>query len=195
MNDADVMAAFKRVSKSKAAADAAGAVLAHTVLHAFLEERVKQVRDGVLADYPVYRSKGRQAGERLLDSGLLYMADECHFELQDSIAMGRIVAAGLKPAGMAEEFCPALVAEGTKRVAEKALIKLFAEPVGLDEAAMYGEKRAKFLDLCLKLMLAGPRRGSTAAAARLKLYVACKAYPDAVAPVVDLLPDALAAVR
>lgn len=195
MNDADVMAAFKRVSKSKAAAAAAGAVLAHVTLHAFLKERVKQVSDGVLADYPVYRDKGRRAGERLLDSDVSYLMSEDAFRSYYAVVTLRLLEAGLKPAGMPEEHCPALAAESALFAAEKTLIRMFAEPVGLDEKAMYGEKRAKFLDLCLKLVLAGPKGQTCAAAARLRLAALCAEYPEPVSAVADILPDALAAAR
>ena len=111
---------------------------------------------------PIFERYGFEVSERFVERGMdrritdikrLYLTDldapeyldfldECH-------AAHR--AHGFKgPHG----HCPALVAEDLQRTAEHALISAGRELLGIEDAPLYGENRAKMLDLlmgaCLK---------------------------------------------
>lgn len=77
-------------------------------------------------------------------------------------------AAGVRPADMPREYCPALVAEEASRKAQRALVDLSGQPFGVtfDKCLMNGlDKVDEWTDLVLSINLGG--RLDMAKAARL----------------------------
>lgn len=76
-------------------------------------------------------------------------ACKAYFAAQDR----ELRAAGIKPPEMADEFCPALVAEHDVSKARGAIIEAMAPLVGIKREALYGKNEEKFFDLAMGLIL------------------------------------------
>lgn len=65
-------------------------------------------------------------------------------------------AAGIKPADMPDEYCPALVAESLQTQAENVLIQHAGRAAGLEACMLHGDKRDQYLDLVCRLVVNHP---------------------------------------
>lgn len=93
-------------------------------------------------------------GGRVIDPKEYWLSqdeDACkaYFAAQDR----ELRAAGIKPPEMADEFCPALVAEHDVIKARGAIIEALAPLVGIKREALYGKSEEVFFDLAMGLIL------------------------------------------
>lgn len=144
--------------------------------------RVDEVQRAILAEShwhvaPEWRERTTRRGglERITDPGLAYLLSAEDQARYCAECDRRTRAAGLKPASMPDEHCPALVAEELQRQATALMIDLAAPFVGFREdkpGEMHHrllcaglDKRREFVDLLVKLALATPGFESTVRAA------------------------------
>ena len=148
---------------------AVDAVLMTMAYAQLMREKVDAIRREILTECPLtpgeFAMKMRETAP-ITDPKSVYLCDDAA-QLEDYYAEcdKRERAARLKPADMAKEHCPALVAESAQREAEHLMLDCFAELIkfegggklfrhrllcrGLDEF-----KRAK--DLCIKIVVNMP---------------------------------------
>jgi hypothetical protein len=148
---------------------AVDAVLMTMALAELMREKVDAIQRAILTECPLTPGElAKKMGETapITEPKAVYLCDDAA-QLEDYYAEcdKRERAAGLKPADMDKEFCPALVAESVQNDAELLMLDTFAELIkfegggklfrrrllcrGLDEF-----KRAK--DLCIKIVVNMP---------------------------------------
>lgn len=148
---------------------AVDAVLMTTAYAQLMREKVDAIRREILTECPLTPSElALKLGEPepITDPKEVYLCEDAA-QLEDYYAESdkRERAAGLKPADMEKEYCPALVAENIQMEAEHLMLDCFAELIkfegggktfrhlllcrGMDEY-----KRAK--ELCIKIVVNMP---------------------------------------
>lgn len=122
-------------------------------------ERVDEIHLAILTECPILDD---ETGEPLLRSKDLYRTDNealcADFYAE---ADKRLREAGIKPASMPTEFCPALVAEHELVKIERMLIDESGKPLGVDHnkllCARHGmENWRKWIDLVVGLIVSLP---------------------------------------
>jgi len=92
------------------------------------KEQVDEVYSELLIEMPFYETRvfGKRhtpTGAQILDHDKLYLTDdEDGLELLYKVASDELRKRGIKPDDMADEFCPALVADSIRRDAERLLM-------------------------------------------------------------------------
>lgn len=116
-----------------------------------LRQEVDLIADRLLAtECPLFDEEG----QRILKHNLYWLAqDQNHLNAFYAAMNRELRAAGLKPADMDDEKCPALVAEHAVVLAQCAIINTLAPLVGIDPERLWGEKRDQFLELAMGLIL------------------------------------------
>jgi hypothetical protein len=76
-------------------------------------------------------------------------------------------AAGIKPADMPDEHCPALCAETIQTQAEAVLIDSSGRLYGITADMLYLEKRDKWIDLVIRMLVNHPQTASHFTAAKM----------------------------
>lgn len=102
---------------------------------------VAPIQAQILREVPMFNDleAGRRGykPERITDWQLTYLStDEAAAARAFALADERLKAAGIKPAEMEADFCPALVARTERVDAQRALINATAAPFGLDADAL-----------------------------------------------------------
>jgi hypothetical protein len=128
-----------------------------------VREKVDEIQRQALLDIPIFVSdKWERAGQRIADPEMIYLAAgdlQAYYSECDK----RERAAGIKPAEMAFDYCPALVAERDQTKAEWLVIKEMARILGEIKpeemsdrllCAKNGlETRQRFIDLTVGLVV------------------------------------------
>jgi hypothetical protein len=95
------------------------------------------------------------AGERILEPARYWLAkDDAALAAYYAAQNQQLRAAGIKPAQMPDDNCPALVAEHAVIKAERQVAEGMAELVGLEPHRIYGVRHDEFLDLAMKAVMA-----------------------------------------
>ena len=125
------------------------------VLAESLREQVDEVYLAVLTETPVYEDR---TGEPILNSEHLYLCtDDAAVKRTWAETTKRLRAAGIHPADMDDEKCPALVAERDQIKIEWLLIDEAGKPFGISCERMNNlEQRAEFLRLITGLVMGLP---------------------------------------
>ena len=134
-------------------------VEAYLVARAYAEtmrEEVNKIYRDILTECPVCADDGTQ----ILSPDRLYLCSDDDL-VRDVYAEAnkREREAGLKPADMPNDYCPALVAETLKIEAENRLIEAAGRPLGIDNNTLLCaglDKRQRFIDLVVGLVLSLP---------------------------------------
>lgn len=135
-----------------------GAYLMARVLAESMREQVNAIYLDILTECPIY---GDRDGGQILDPGHLYLCSNMSL-VQDAWAEAdrRERKAGLKPVGMLNSHCPALVAEHGLLKVEWEIIKTSGEKLGITNTKLLcagGSKmRQKFIDLVVGLVISLP---------------------------------------
>lgn len=149
--------------------DVKSAVSAYLMARTFAEvtrEKVDAIHLAILQEAPIYANCDHEDGHPILESKDLYLADDQEDEIKDFYKKGdkRLRAAGLKPAEMEEDFCPALVAECLQRDTERLVIHAGAEMVGKPNGKDFAngllclglEQYQRFVDLTVGMVVNSP---------------------------------------
>jgi hypothetical protein len=118
-------------------------------------ERVDAIHLAILTECPIYT----EDGEAITRSKDLYLStDEAACKDFYAEANARLRNAGIKPADMADEFCPALVAEHLLCKTERALIEESGKPFGVTADGLLCargglENWQKWIDLVCQLIV------------------------------------------
>jgi len=156
------------ISKIRVTDDVRRAVAAYLVARAkaeVLREAVDAVFAEILAEREIYPAEEwRKCGDvgRILDHDRLSWSELHDFNAVIAEASCIERERGIKPADMEEQYCPALVAEHAQLEAEWAILKAGFAMIGSpadDWKRLYGDKRAQFLDLVVRLVVNEPGRG------------------------------------
>lgn len=119
--------------------------------------RVNATYREILTECPVYAT---DTGRPILDPGHLYLSDsEAHVRDAYDEADKRLRAAGVKPANMPVDHCPALVAEHLQINIERQLIEAAGRPLGITNDGLLSlglDDRQKFIDLVVGLIVNQP---------------------------------------
>ena len=123
-----------------------------------MRERVNAIWQDLLNENDV---REQETGERITEPRYTWLTDDETFARLHTEANKRERAAGLKPASMPDDFCPALVAETKQSEIERTIIDTSGAPLGVDNHRLlcqpHGlEKRAQFLDLVIKAVFSLP---------------------------------------
>ena len=121
-------------------------------------ERVDAIGREILKEMPLY-ADSEDGGARIVEPSKV-------FSCPDDEATGRYFleaskrerAAGIKPANMADEFCPALVAETRLSKIENMLIDASGKALGVgsNSPGMYLERRKRYIDLVVGMVVNMP---------------------------------------
>ena len=134
------------------------AYLMARVMAESMREQVNAIYLDILTECPIY---GDRDGRQIFDPGRLYLCDNMSL-VQDAWdeADQRERKAGLKPASMPADHCPALVAEHDLIKVEWELIKASGEKLGVTNTKLLcaggSEMRQKFIDLVVGLVISLP---------------------------------------
>ncbi len=126
-------------------------------------EQVDKIERQLLSERCLTATLGcdsRPAGfvpHRITDPKDLYLCEEEAFKGFYAEASRRERAAGVKPADMPDEHCPALVAEHLQIQAENLLIEVSGKLFGVKPYQLHFEKRDQWLDLICRLVVNSPR--------------------------------------
>jgi hypothetical protein len=138
----------------------------HSLVRAYLmartyaecqRERVDAIHFEILTECPIYADK--DDGQAITKSGDLYLtSDDQACKDFYAEANARLRHAGIKPTEMADEFCPALVAEHLLRKTERILIDESGKAFGVSADGLLGTSKGlenwqKWLDLVCKLIV------------------------------------------
>lgn len=173
LNERDLRRAMNRACKGERASRLVGDLLAKTVLADFVTELVTDVQRQILADYPMYIDAERFKTDyaRIIDPRQTYLASDAQMRTYCNLCDLRLRAAGLKPADMGDEYCPALVSQHERTKAEWALFEYFCPVLGIEKTGPSRlEDRAKLIELLVGMVLA--LEGRTADEARASLRAA-----------------------
>ena len=120
-------------------------------------ERVNAIHLEILTECPIYADKDN--GQAITRSCDLYLTsdDQACTDFYAE-ANARLRHAGIKPTEMADEFCPALVAENLLRTTERALIDESGKPFGVSADSLLCARNGlenwkKWIDLVCKLIV------------------------------------------
>lgn len=136
-------------------------VRAYLMARTFAEcqrERVDEIHLAILTECPIYADM-RDGGEAITRSKDLYLTtDEAACQDFYAEADARLRKAGIKPADMPRDHCPALVAENLLRKIERELIDVSGKPFGVTAdkllCARNGlENWKQWVDLVCKLIV------------------------------------------
>ncbi len=163
------------ITKTKAPPQSVrSAVNAYLMQRAYAEtmrQAVDEVHLAILTQCPIYANRYRGdhsgTGELILKSGNLYLAaEEDEAEVQEfySEANHRLRECGLKPKGMKDSHCPALVEEHNRIKTEWLLCECGAEMLGVDDPKNFHNdllchglaKVQEFIDLLCGLVVNEP---------------------------------------
>lgn len=126
-----------------------------------MREAVDKIQRQILAELPLYddlmaEHKGTER-KRITDPKHTYLSqDEAACQRYFAECNTRTRAAGLKPADMPDEYCPALVAEHDQIKAERALLDSGGALCGFGSDDLWGELRDRGLKLFLGAALNAP---------------------------------------
>ena len=121
-----------------------------------MRQEVDAIQRKVLYKIPLFNDleSGHKAIERIFDSRLTYLSeDEKGFKLYLDECDRLEREAGLKPADMKRDFCPALVAEHNQVKLEWVLLDSASGLMGIDALNVHGDKRKELLGLLLSVAL------------------------------------------
>lgn len=126
-----------------------------------MREAVDKIQRAILAEIPLYDDMMAEHNgterQRITDPRLTYLSkDEPAWQRYFAECNIRERAAGLKPADMIDDYCPALVAEDLQSKAERALLDSGGALCGFSAADLYGDMREKGLRLFLGAALNSP---------------------------------------
>jgi hypothetical protein len=139
----------------------------HSLVRAYLmartyaecqRKRVDEIHLAILTECPIYADM-RDGGAAITRSKDLYLStDEAACKDFYAEASARLRKAGIKPADMADEFCPALVAENLQRKTERLLIDESGKPFGVTADGLLCargglENWQKWIDLVCRLIV------------------------------------------
>lgn len=154
----------KAMEVSKMCEPAVNALLLAQAYAAVKREQVDAVSRRLLAESvymvaPENRRDGRP--ERITDPKYDWMMGSDAFACYLKARNKALLDAGIKPASMPEEHCPALTAEYQKTKAEWVVLKTAWALIASDQPAdgwedLYGDNRETFLDLVIKLVVNRP---------------------------------------
>lgn len=123
-----------------------------------MRERVDAIERQILTESPIYADKAD--GRPILDGRELYLSsDEDAFQDYLIECDKRERAAGLKPADMPRDYCPALVLEDLQRKAERLIVETGGKPFGftVDRLLCAGlDTYREFIDLTVRLVVNRP---------------------------------------
>lgn len=117
-----------------------------------IRKQVDLVAAAILRDQvPLFN----QEGERILEPARYWLSeDQQALDAYYAAQNQQLRAAGIKPAAMPDDNCPALVAEHNVVKAERVLIEAMAKMVGIPAELVYGAKHAEFLELATAAVMA-----------------------------------------
>lgn len=119
-------------------------------------EEVNVIHTQILQDIEIHANTyGRT--ERLFKMNDLYMCnDDTLCAKIYAEADKRLKAAGIKPADMDSDYCPALTAEHDLVKIEWLILEETAPPLGIDPASLYGKNREQWLHLVISAVINAP---------------------------------------
>ena len=145
--------------------DAVAEYLARRVIAETLRDEVDKVARVILKNYPLYTEpRHGMESERIFEPSRTWLAAKENWEPFYDLKDAELRAAGLKPAEMEKDFCPALVAENEQLKAEWALLdaagimlEMGMEPGGMNDWLLCRPsglaKRQEFIDLTVGLVV------------------------------------------
>lgn len=144
--------------KSPEIQSAVRAVLMAKALYETTKAHCQPHQVAALEAFPIYADLA--CGERITDWRNSFLTtNEAQWTALLADYGARLKAAGgygLTHAEIDDGKCPELVNQHLMILAENALLALTCKPFGLDPRAVTGEKRAKFLDLTLRMVVSLP---------------------------------------
>ena len=146
--------AMKAAIMTPAVKSLVGTYLLARIYAEIMRADVDKVHDQILIEIEIHANTyGRT--ERLCKMKDLYMSDDDALCQKIYIeADKRLKAAGIKPADMERDYCPALVAENDLCEIEALIIKETGTPFDIEN--LYGEDRKTWLDLVVSAIIAAP---------------------------------------
>ena len=111
-------------------------------------EEIDKIYNGVLAEFPMYATNGGRLhgdGSRITNHNHTYLCeDENILDEYYSLCDAAARAAGIKPADMDRDHCPALVAEDDLRKIEHAIWDITLPILGINREKLFHYKDGKF---------------------------------------------------
>jgi len=142
------------------------AVNAYLMARAYAEtmrSSIDEIQRAILEECPLTNGLEIEHGEpprAITEPKHTYLCtDEAQLEDYYAECDKREREAGLKPETMEKDYCPALVARSMQSNTERLVIECGMRMLGIDDiriTAIYGEKRRRFIDLLVRLVVNMP---------------------------------------